>query len=760
MAILTFPTTPTNGQLYPLAPVAGQNQYQWEAASNTWRLLGTATGVAAGVYGNSDNIPQITIDATGRITLATNIPIGQTYVKTNNPSAYNSYIWPNADGAAGQFLQTDGANTLSWVASPFTNYWQLTGSTLEPISNSYDLALRNPANEVTFLVDGATGTLELTAPGVGATFIQFEPDNTLSSITVANSPTSAKPFLIRGEQLELAAYGNSFLNTPSNVTLTQGSLASTVDITTQGRVQVNSGTANSFYTPPTRGGLGEYLSSNGDGTTAWISSPWVNYWQRTGTIVSPAIPGDSVEVTDTSSISRVILDPTGKVKAATGLQSIVLDSNAAAGVSSVTSFTSTVNPGNIVVQGNKVILQPWGGIFTNPATTFTVSNPGNIELKAVIGGINTTLFTINDEGDLSTGRYIDNLAPALFVEGLNGNVTVGGRLTVNAGVPIPGAGNSYTFPPNRGVTDYALFTNADGTTRWDSVNNVTGYWTESGGATDLFPTAAGQNVLIRSGASAVSISLDADGYITALGGDAINPTFGFFGNRTGFYGGTTDQINIGVNGTKVAKFDDNFFYCYEDINFIGAATNPGADSVFENTNTELLFSASTSSTVSKDIVFENSQNSQVAKFASTGDFTLPLGGASIGSSSIVTYVDTTNLAVGNTAANQAGLVKFVSAFNGGDGVELTQDAASGDFEIRMDHTATPVVTINATDTDLTTTLTVAGDTTLNGELFVPAPTVPPTATSTGAVGQIAWDANYIYVCIATNSWKRTPITTW
>jgi hypothetical protein len=28
------------------------------------------------------------------------------------------------------------------------------------------------------------------------------------------------------------------------------------------------------------------------------------------------------------------------------------------------------------------------------------------------------------------------------------------------------------------------------------------------------------------------------------------------------------------------------------------------------------------------------------------------------------------------------------------------------------------------------------------------------------VRQIAWDANYIYVCIATNSWKRTPITTW
>ena len=25
-------------------------------------------------------------------------------------------------------------------------------------------------------------------------------------------------------------------------------------------------------------------------------------------------------------------------------------------------------------------------------------------------------------------------------------------------------------------------------------------------------------------------------------------------------------------------------------------------------------------------------------------------------------------------------------------------------------------------------------------------------------GQICWDANYIYVCTATNTWKRSPLT--
>ena len=37
---------------------------------------------------------------------------------------------------------------------------------------------------------------------------------------------------------------------------------------------------------------------------------------------------------------------------------------------------------------------------------------------------------------------------------------------------------------------------------------------------------------------------------------------------------------------------------------------------------------------------------------------------------------------------------------------------------------------------------------------------PASATATGAVGEIRWDANYIYVCTATNTWKRTAISTW
>jgi hypothetical protein len=37
---------------------------------------------------------------------------------------------------------------------------------------------------------------------------------------------------------------------------------------------------------------------------------------------------------------------------------------------------------------------------------------------------------------------------------------------------------------------------------------------------------------------------------------------------------------------------------------------------------------------------------------------------------------------------------------------------------------------------------------------------PASSSDTGNQGDICWDANYVYVCIATNSWKRAALSTW
>lgn len=37
---------------------------------------------------------------------------------------------------------------------------------------------------------------------------------------------------------------------------------------------------------------------------------------------------------------------------------------------------------------------------------------------------------------------------------------------------------------------------------------------------------------------------------------------------------------------------------------------------------------------------------------------------------------------------------------------------------------------------------------------------PSSASDTGTTGDVAWDSSYIYVCVATNTWKRVAISTW
>ena len=57
--------------------------------------------------------------------------------------------------------------------------------------------------------------------------------------------------------------------------------------------------------------------------------------------------------------------------------------------------------------------------------------------------------------------------------------------------------------------------------------------------------------------------------------------------------------------------------------------------------------------------------------------------------------------------------------------------------------------------------TFTGDLTVVGGYKVAAlNAVPASASAVGVLGEIRYTADYIYVCIATNTWKRTALTTW
>lgn len=49
--------------------------------------------------------------------------------------------------------------------------------------------------------------------------------------------------------------------------------------------------------------------------------------------------------------------------------------------------------------------------------------------------------------------------------------------------------------------------------------------------------------------------------------------------------------------------------------------------------------------------------------------------------------------------------------------------------------------------------------TLSGDTVIATKT-PASASATGTTGTVAWDANYLYVCTATDTWKRAALATW
>lgn len=75
--------------------------------------------------------------------------------------------------------------------------------------------------------------------------------------------------------------------------------------------------------------------------------------------------------------------------------------------------------------------------------------------------------------------------------------------------------------------------------------------------------------------------------------------------------------------------------------------------------------------------------------------------------------------------------------------------------VRVGATSGETITMAGTD------LYVAGQAEIGGDSIVIATSkTPSSATDTGIKGQICYDSDYVYVCTATNTWKRTAISTW
>lgn len=270
--------------------------------------------------------------------------------------------------------------------------------------------------------------------------------------------------------------------------------------------------------------------------------------------------------------------------------------------------------------------------------------------------------------------------------------------------------------------------------------------------------AGGQTLV---GGSAVTDALVLQG--TSGNGTAASPAVQL---KVGNNGGTTaltvlNSGNVGIGTTSpTAKLDVNggiglsgFVTAVPSMagGFIGSSNGigPGAypydeygnliiTSRSNGTGRDILFQ--TGATLTSRMVINRTGNVGIGTTAPSAKLTVNTGNIHYNT----TYTDASNyerLAITGTAGSNV-QIKAETAGTGADNLSiLLTPAGTGNVGIG---TTAPSALLD-----------------INSDTFrVRTSRTPSSATATGNAGDVCWDANYIYVCTATNTWKRSAISTW
>ena len=97
---------------------------------------------------------------------------------------------------------------------------------------------------------------------------------------------------------------------------------------------------------------------------------------------------------------------------------------------------------------------------------------------------------------------------------------------------------------------------------------------------------------------------------------------------------------------------------------------------------------------------------------------------------------------------------------GGTTAQVLAKASGDDWDLEwLSLTKSSVGLGNVDNTsDANKPVSTATQTALDGKLEWAA--APASASATGTAGQIAYDADYLYVCTATDTWRRVAHSTW
>lgn len=337
----------------------------------------------------------------------------------------------------------------------------------------------------------------------------------------------------------------------------------------------------------------------------------------------------------------------------------------------------------------------------------------------------------------TTGKLIKQAATVTVAQGGTGQTTA--NAAFNALAPSQTSNSGKFLTTNGTNTSWSALTPAGSDTQIQY--NSSGAFGASAALTFDGAKLSVDGIFITRGANSVDTNVSVGSPLTSNTTGSSNTVVG----ESGLFSNTTGSNNTAVGSISLSQ------------NSTGSNnTAIGAEALYNNTtgisNTAVgHFALRANTTASNNVALgkealyssTSSSNTAVGFYAlrslTTGSSNIAIGYFS--GSDITTGVG--NTIIGGNFTGSAAL----------DGVLAIGAGSGGAGENRIYVDATGNVGFN------TTSPTAAIDHT-GSTLRLRTSRTPASASATGSAGEICWDSNYVYVCVATNTWKRSAISTW
>ena len=425
-----------------------------------------------------------------------------------------------------------------------------------------------------------------------------------------------------------------------------------------------------------------------------------------------------------SQLTGIITSVSNVVNGESNLNIETANANVTVSVSTVGNV-AVFTPNGVSILGNVAAsntISATGNIYT--AEYFVGNFSGNISGNITVPGANTdVLYNYNGNVGASSGFTFNQSTNVVTVGGniaLGGNVSAAGNVTGNY---ILGNGSQLT-----GVITSVDANSLLGNTL--SSNVIFSSLTTVGALANL--SVSGNTTLAN--ITVVNTTLSSIGNLIAFAGNSgiVLPTGNSAQRPVSSPIGTT-RFNTTVDSTET--WNGTTWVSGGNVVTPGSITNQQ----FTGDGSNVTFPLDQSSTTTGVLVSIN------------GVWQQPFDAYTVTGNSI------TFLAQPNTQdvvdVRFISYLTSVSYLTNDSGNSSVNVSPSGNIQFTTANNTFAIMT--ASSFDINYPVSAAGNVTIGGLLTSPQQT--KAASDPGSIGQICWDTNYIYVCTATNTWKRTAL---